>query len=200
MIEEKPYALSCDRNSQPILDQLKKLLSGRKSLLEVGAGTGQHAVFMAPHFLDMNWTLSDQEDRHPGIQIWMKDFPRSNVKGPVEYTVGQSTFPQGEFDVVFTSNTLHIMGWDLCLQFFDDLSRSLPKDALFIVYGAFNYNGQYTSESNKDFDRWLKEKHPESGIRGFEEVRDELAQRHFQLVDDIEMPANNRMLVFKKLN
>lgn len=197
MIPEKPYALSCDKNSAPILEVLKDYLPGHHALLEVGAGTGQHAVFMAPHFKELTWTLADLQDRHEGIQMWLKDFPRANVEGPVEYEVGKDPLPEGDFDVVFTANTLHIMPWSLCLQLFDDLSV-LKNDSLFIVYGAFNYEGKYTSESNENFDKWIKGKFPGGGIRDFEKIEEELRSRRFSLVKDHEMPANNRMLIFQK--
>ncbi len=197
MIPEKPYALSCDKNSEPILEVLKDYLPGHQALLELGAGTGQHAIYMAPHFKNMTWTVADMQDRHEGIQMWIKDFPRANVKGPVEYEAGKTPLPDGDFDVVFTANTLHIMSWSHGLQMFDDL-QGLKSEALFVVYGAFNYDGKYSSESNKKFDQWIKDRFPEGGIRDFEKVEEELRQRHFQLVKDHEMPANNRLLIFKK--
>ncbi len=197
MIPEKPYALSCDKNSEPILKVLKEYLPECRSLLEVGAGTGQHAIFMAPHFKDLQWTLADMEERHEGIEMWLHDFPRANVNGPVEYEVGKTDFPEGDFDAVFTANTLHIMSWPLCLRLFDDLT-SLPSGSLFLVYGAFMYGGEFTSESNADFQKWLQGKFPGSGLRDFEKVEAELKERQFLLVKDHEMPANNRMLVFKK--
>ena len=197
MIPEKPYALSCDRNSEPILGALKEIITNQKSLFEVGAGTGQHAIFMAPHFPNMFWTLADQEDRHEGINMWLKDFPRSNVRGPVEYSIGNSEI-KGDVDVVFTANVIHIISWELSLKLFDDVSQKLPADGLFLIYGAFNYDGKFTSESNEKFEAWLKEKDPQSGIRDFEKVVSELSMRSMELAEDKEMPANNRLLVFKK--
>ena len=197
MIPEKPYAISCDKNSEPILGVLKEYLPSRTSLLEIGAGTGQHAIFMAPHFQNLKWNLSDVEDRHEGIKMWLKDFPRANVRGPFEYEIGKTALPDGEYDCVFTANTLHIVSWDLCLKLFDDLV-GLPEGAQFMVYGAFNYDGKFTSESNEKFNQWLLERFPEGGIRDFEKVQEELSLRGFNLLKDHEMPANNRLLVFEK--
>lgn len=198
MIEEKPYALSCDKNSQPILDVLRNFVLDRKSLLEIGAGTGQHAIFMAPYLPNLTWTLSDVTDRIPGISLWLRDYPRSNLHGPLEYEVGKTNFPDGDYDVVFTSNTLHIMSWEKCLLFFRDLGENLKSNALFIAYGAFNYGGQFTSESNRKFEAWLKDLNPASGIRNFEDVCSALKAHGLEFVEDIERPANNRLLVFKK--
>ena len=197
MLPEKPYALSCDRNSEPILEALKGLIGDRQSLLELGAGTGQHAIFMAPHLPNLTWTLADLKDRHDGIKTWLKDFPRSNVRGPIEYSFGETPWPKGDIDCVFTANTLHIVSWELCLKLFEDLAN-LKSGSLFIVYGAFNYGGEFTSESNKKFEGWLKERDPKSGIRDFEKVRDELALKGFSMAEDRAMPANNRLLIFSK--
>lgn len=200
MLEQKPYALSCDKNSEPILAALKDLVdtSQYKSLLEVGAGTGQHAISMAPSFLDLKWTVSDKKDNHLGISLWLRDFPRSNVLGPIEYEIGKSEFPKQDFDVVFTANTIHILSWELVLKLFDDLSQSLKPKSRFIIYGAFNYNGEFTSESNKKFNEWLQNRDSKSAIRDFETVAKELAARGFHLSEDREMPANNRLLTFDK--
>lgn len=198
--EEKPHAPSCDRNQEPILEALKPLLEDRKRLLEIGSGTGQHAVFMAPKLNHLTWTLSDLKDRHRGMSLWLREEPILNIKGPIHYEAGVTDFPKllEDFDVVFTSNTLHIMSWEGCLNLFNDLEENLEKGALFLIYGAFKYKGKFTTDSNKDFEEWLKERDPKSGVRDFERVRDELKNRSFSLLKDISMPSNNQLLVFKK--
>lgn len=196
MLPQKPYAISCDRNSEPILESFKKILENRTSLIEIGAGTGQHAIFMAPSFPNLVWTLADRVENHEGISLWLNDFPRSNIRGPIEYEIGKDSFPKGEFDTFFAANVLHIISWEMCLQLFDDLSK-LPQGTLILFYGAFNYNGEFTSESNERFEKWLKDRDSKSGIRNFEDVCSELEKRDIELQEDIEMPANNRMLVFK---
>ena len=198
MLEQKPYAISCDRNSEPILEVLKSKLKGKKHLFEVGAGTAQHAIFMAPHFLETTWTVSDRQENHDGIQLWLRDFPRTNVQGPLRYEIGKDPFPGSDVDMVFTANTIHIVSWETSLKLFEDLSTHLKSGGEFLVYGAFNYNGQFTSPSNEKFNQWLLDRDSQSGIRDFELVKQALAERSFQLLDDIEMPANNRMLHFRK--
>jgi cyclopropane fatty-acyl-phospholipid synthase-like methyltransferase len=199
--EEKPHAPSCDRNQEPIFNALKSLLLDRRNLLEIGSGTGQHAVFMAPKLSHLTWTLSDLKDRHRGISLWLREKPILNIRGPVHYEAGLTDFPHSveAFDAVFTSNTLHIMPWSSCLALFDDLEKNLLPGTLFIVYGAFKYGGEFTTESNKDFEEWLKERNPKSGLKNFEDVRDELKKRSFELLDDISMPSNNQLLVFTKM-
>jgi cyclopropane fatty-acyl-phospholipid synthase-like methyltransferase len=200
--EEKPHAPSCDKNRKPLLDCLWPLLKDKINLLEVGSGTGQHAVFMAPKLPHLTWTISDVKDRHRGMSLWLREEPILNIKGPLLYEVGKvpSQFPKSlkRFDVVFTSNTLHILNWEKVKALFKDLNENLEKDTLFITYGAFKFNGKYTTESNKDFDVWLKQKDKNSGLKNFEDVTQNLLENNFSLLENINMPANNNMLVYKK--
>ena len=197
---EKPYSSSCERNYKVICDVLKKVIgNNHKNLLEVGSGTGQHAVYIAPQFPHITWTTSDLKLNHEGINLWLQEANISNIKGPLELEIGKNDFPDGNFDVVYTANTLHIMDWDKGKMFMELCGKNLNKDALVIIYGPFNYNGAYTSQSNASFDTFLKERDPLSGIRSFEEVNENLSSRGFTLLNDFEMPANNRTLCFKKI-
>ncbi len=196
---EKPFAPSCERNQNVILAQLQRIIKPHhQHLLEIGTGTGQHAVFMAPHFSPLQWHTSDLKNKHDGIQMWLDEQPSDNIHPPVEYQAGQSTFPSVDADVVFSVNTLHIMAWPNVMDLIKDLGKHLKMGAEVIFYGPFNYGGQYTSESNEEFDQWLKEQHPDSAIRNFEAVRDLMNEANIDLKQDIVMPANNRLLVFNK--
>lgn len=195
----RPVAPACERNKGPILEVLKKHITPEhRSLLEVGSGTGQHAHYLAPHFPHLQWTTSDILPNHEAIKQWINDDAIKNVAGPVEYEVGRDSFPTGQYNIVFTANTFHIMAWDLVKNLISQLGENLSQDALVIIYGPFNYQGDYTSASNKDFDQWLKQKDPLSAIRHFEDVKQAFTESSFILVNDHEMPANNRMLVFQK--
>jgi len=198
--EEKPHAPSCDRNKEALFETLKPLLSDKKNLIEIGSGTGQHALFIASKMPHLTWTLSDLEERHRGMSLWLREEPILNVKGPLIYEAGLNAFPESifPFDVAFTANTLHIMNWNSCTELFDDLGTHLKAGALFIAYGAFKYNGEFSSESNKDFEVWLKEKNKNYCQKNFEDICNELSKNSFKLIDDIQMPANNQLLVFKK--
>jgi len=153
---------------------------------------------MAPSFPEMTWTLCDRQENHQGMSWWLRDFPRTNIRGPLLYDIGKTEFPEVSADVVYTANTLHIISWELCLQFFDDLKAHLKEGARLMIYGAFNYQGQFSSESNKKFNDWLLDRDKLSGIRNFEDVQEQLNSRQFEFIEDIEMPSNNRMLVFEK--
>ena len=197
---DKPYSPSCDRNKQPILEVLQSLFpSEPKYLLEVGSGTGQHAAFLAAKLKNLIWQTSDVRSNHPGIEAWISEVKNCQLEKPLDYEVGVSEFPAGNFDIVLTINTLHIMSWDLVKEFFEDLGMHLKINADFIAYGPFNYGEEFTSVSNQSFDQWLKAQSPLRGIRDFERVVAELKTQGLELQRDFEMPANNRLLHFTKV-
>lgn len=196
---DKPFSPSCERNKVPILERLKNILLQQElKLLEVGSGTGQHAVFFSQQFPNVEWVTSDVLQNHSGIKMWLAEAKNKNIKGPLEYEIGKSVFPGQDFDVIFTANTLHIMSWGLVKQFIKELGENLRPGSLVIFYGPFNYGGNYTSHSNQEFDKWLKDRDEESGIRDFEQVFDGMVSHGFELLNDFEMPANNRILLFKR--
>jgi len=195
----KPFAPSCERNQSVILDVLKSIITDEdKHLLEIGSGTGQHAVFMAPNFPHLQWQTADLEENHAGINMWIDDAKLDNISAPIIYESGQSVFPDIDVDIVFTTNTLHIMSWQNVKVLIKQLGENLKKGAKIIIYGPFNYNRQFTSESNAKFDVWLKQQEPHRGIRNFEDIVQLMLAQSIHLKQDIEMPANNRILYFVK--
>ncbi|MBL4773424.1 MAG: DUF938 domain-containing protein [Alcanivoracaceae bacterium] len=195
----KPFAPSCERNQGVILEVLKSIINtDDKHLLEIGSGTGQHAVFMAPYFSQLRWHTSDLLENHEGIKIWVTEAKYQNISAPIEYQAGESRFPDIDVDVVLTANTLHIMSWENVKEMIKQLGNHLKKGAQIVIYGPFNYGGQYTSESNAKFDVWLKNQEAHRGIRDFESIVDLMTKAGISLQDDMKMPANNRILHFVK--
>ena len=193
----KPRAPSCDRNQGPIRDVLTRHFAQRRRILEIGSGTGQHAVFFAPALPQAVWQTSDVDENLPGIRMWLDEAALPNTLPPIVLDV-KGPWPKARYDAVFTSNTLHIMGWPEVQALFAALDGVLESDAMLAVYGPFNYGGQFTSDSNRAFDLWLKERSAVSGIRDFEAV-DALARSiGLELVEDCAMPANNRTLVWRR--
>jgi cyclopropane fatty-acyl-phospholipid synthase-like methyltransferase len=194
----KPFVESCERNRAPILEVLRVELAGRSRLLEIGSGTGQHAVSLAPEFPGLVWQTSDLVEAHAGIRAWLAEAGLANVLPPLALDVCKGDWPSERYDAVFSANTAHWMSWPEVECLFSGVGRVLEADGVFCLYGPFNYRGGYTSESNARFDRWLRERDPASGIRDLEAV-DELAGRAgMMLKKDYEMPANNRMLVWSR--
>lgn len=196
---DKPFSPACERNRIPILRVLQDLITpSDRRLLEVGSGTGQHAVYLAPHFPHLIWVTSDVRETHDGIRQWLEESAAPNIIGPGEFKVGKSPFPKGNFDVVFTANTLHIMPWSECEMLIDMLGANLRAHAKVLIYGPFNYQGTFTSPSNEEFDRSLKSQDPQMGLRNFEDIEARMMKNGFQLLKDFEMPSHNRLLAFQK--
>lgn len=195
----KPYAAACDENREPILAVLKGLLQDRQAVLEIGSGTGQHAVYFGEQFPSLTWQTSDQLDYHAGIKAWLQAAQLPNVLDPVLLDVRQATWPDLIIDAVFSANTLHIMSWEAVQACFAGVGRLLPCNGLLIIYGPFNYAGQFTSASNARFDQWLKQRDPDSGIRNFEDLNRLATNAGMELQADYAMPMNNRILVWRKV-
>lgn len=197
---EKPYSAACEKNSGPILEVLREtILTSDRRLLEIGSGTGQHAVYLAPHFPQLEWHPSDLQVNIPGMTMWFQEARIQNIQRPVRLDVSKDDFPKVKFDVVYTANTLHIMHWKDCKSFMKLLGNRLREGSRAVFYGPFKYDGEFTSPSNADFDQMLKTRDPLSGIRAFEDVNANMVKNGFELVSDTDMPANNRTLVFQRL-
>lgn len=194
----KPFAESSEQNKQPILAVLQVEFAKVTSVLEIGSGTGQHGVYFAEQFPHLHWHCSDQREYLPGIQQWLDDTSRTNLHGPYELDVMQAQWPAEDFDGVFSANTTHIMQWPMVEQMFAGIGRVLAAGGKCCIYGPFNYQGRYSSESNARFDQWLKQRDPASGIRDVDDLQQLARQTGLSLINDYEMPVNNRILVWQK--
>ncbi|MEQ1662103.1 MAG: DUF938 domain-containing protein [Thiobacillus sp.] len=198
-MNDKPYSESCDQNREPILAVLREVFADRAYVLEIGSGTGQHAVYFGSQLPHLRWQTADLPLHHQGIRVWLADAALPNVLPPIALNVSQMPWRNGRYDAVFSANTLHIMSEPDVTQFFVGVGVALEPGGVLVVYGPFNYNGQYTSESNARFDSWLKQRDPASGVRDFEAVDALASAQGLVLQQDYEMPANNRTLVWKKI-
>lgn len=193
----KPFAESCEENKQPILQVLQKEFAHARRVLEIGSGTGQHAVYFARELAHLSWQTSDVQDNHPGIMAWLNDEGTDNAHPPLPLDVTQVNWPAQEYDGVFSANTVHIMSWPEVEKMFVGIGQILLPGGRFCLYGPFNYDGQYTSNSNARFDQWLKSRDPKSGIRDVADLNKLAAKAGLKLVRDYEMPTNNRILVWQ---
>ena len=193
---DKPDAPSCARNREPILGVLRRHFADCRRVLEIGSGTGQHAIFFAAGLPHLAWQASDRADNLPGIRAWLAEAALPNTPPPLELDVA-APWPAVACDAVFSANTLHIMAWAEVEALFAALPGVLAEGGTLAVYGPFNYDG-YTSESNAAFDRWLKERAPHQGLREFGAVDALAARAGLRLVEDCAMPSNNRCLVWRR--
>lgn len=177
---------------------LREHFARRHRVLEIGSGTGQHAVHFAAAMPWLEWQCSDRAEHLPGIRMWLDEAGLPNTPPPLELDVARGPWPAPGFDAVFSANTLHIMGWPDVAALFAGMAGVLADSASVVVYGPFNDGGAYTSDSNREFDGWLKARDPRSGIRDAEAV-DALARAiGLQRVADVAMPANNRCLAWRR--
>ncbi len=198
MVADKPFSPACERNREPIANVIVPLFAGIETVLEIGSGTGQHAVYFGKLMPHLMWHTSDLAHNHRGIRQWIEEAALPNVLPPLSLDVDDAVWPVSRVDAVFTANTLHIAAWSSVQNMFAGVSRLLDIDGMFCVYGPFRYDGVHTSESNARFDASLRLHDPRSGIRDLSEVR-ELARRNaLRLERDQSMPANNRLLLFRK--
>ncbi len=194
----KPQAPACDRNRDPILEVLRQHFANRRHALEIGSGTGQHAVYFAAALPRLTWQTSDVADNLAGIRTWLEEARLPNLPPPVRLDVNGAWPQSARYDAAFSANTLHIMSWGDVQRMFEGLGAVLAEDATLAIYGPFNYRGRFTSKSNAEFDQWLKQRSSDMGIRDFEAI-DALARSiQLQLVEDRAMPANNRTLVWQR--
>lgn len=197
-MNKKYYSAACERNAEPILHILRPLLTDGACVLEIGSGTGQHAVMFGAALPNVSWQTSDLPENHGSICAWREDAGADNVLPPLPLDMRAPVWPPRQFDLVFSANTLHIMGWPEVQRLFAGVGQVLKRGGRLCVYGPFNYAGRFTSDSNAMFDASLRAMSPVQGIRDSEAVMELASANGMALETDHSMPSNNRMLVWTK--
>jgi cyclopropane fatty-acyl-phospholipid synthase-like methyltransferase len=193
-----PFSEACERNKDPIVAVLRDTFSECRQVLEIGSGTGQHAIYFAECLPHLMWRPSERLANMADLEARLRTAPRPNLCAPIVLDVSQSEWPVRQVDAVFTANTLHIMSWPNVIALFAGIDRILPAQGSFAVYGPFRYDGAYTSESNQRFDLMLKSRDPHSGLRDIESLKGLAGEHGLQLMADHDLPANNRLLVWER--
>jgi SAM-dependent methyltransferase len=192
----KPYSEACEQNKEPILTVLRETFTEPGLILEIGTGTGQHAVHFARELPHLDWQPTDQADGLPGIQLWITEADLPNLRQPLALNTCHEPWPISQAAGAFSANTTHIMDWLAVENLFRGIGRVLQPGGAFCLYGPFNYGGHYTSASNAEFDAFLKQRDSASGIRDFNDL-DRLAQENgLRFQRDYPMPVNNHILVW----
>ena len=194
----KPYSEASERNKEPILAVLREYFTEAGTILEIGSGTGQHAVYFARQLPHLHWQPSDVRANLAGIQQWLDSENLPNLYPVIELDVTCKPWTLSRADGVFSANTAHIMSWAMVEDFIAGVGGILSPGSYFCLYGPFNYKGQYTSSSNARFDASLRAHDPSMGIRDFEAINEQAAQAGLGFVADHAMPANNRVLVWRR--
>ncbi|MDH3388115.1 MAG: class I SAM-dependent methyltransferase [Gammaproteobacteria bacterium] len=191
----RPFAESAEQNKHVIYDVIEPYLNG--DVLEIGSGTGQHAVFFASQSPAISWQATDLESSLPGIEAWIEASGLDNLPPPLALDV-LGDWPDRGYDVIYSANCFHIMGAPEVAGCIAGVGGCLRAGGVFAVYGPFNYQGRYTSESNARFDQMLKKRDPASGIRDFDWLDGLARNAGLELIEDVPMPANNRILIWQK--
>jgi SAM-dependent methyltransferase len=193
-----PLSAACERNKDPILEVLRVRFADRAQVLEIGSGTGQHAVHFARALAHLTWHPTEQLAYLADLAERVKLEGGHNLRPPTLLDVTQAVWPVRSVDAMFTANTLHIMSWPEVIALYRGVGAVLAPGGVFCVYGPFRYDGRYTSDSNQEFDRMLQERDPQSGLRDILAIT-ALAEQYGLILDaDHDLPANNRLVVFTK--
>ena len=194
------FSQACENNKDPILEHLKALLTGCRSVLEIGGGTGQHALYFAHSLPYLTWHSSDVASNFDSLSRRIVHASLENLPEPIRLDVDYRPWACGRFDAVFTANSLHIMSENSVENLFVEIPNHMNAQAQLLVYGPFKYKGAFTTASNASFDEWLKERNPVSGVRDFEWINALAQKAGLRLKQDSSMPANNHLLVWDKLS
>ena len=195
-MKTKPFAESSEQNKQPILEILRTEFADAHRVLEVGSGTGQHAVFFAEQLPHLHWICSDLQENHSGIRVWLEESGLSNVEGPLLLDAREH-WPAMSVDAVFSANTVHIMSWRAVEGMMENMGRILRPGGKLCLYGPFMVDGQHSSERNARFDDWLRARDPLSGVRDVTALNELAEKAGLQFEKNHEMPVNNRILVWR---
>jgi cyclopropane fatty-acyl-phospholipid synthase-like methyltransferase len=193
-----PFSEACERNKEPILAVLREAFFDLSSVVEIGSGTGQHAVHFARHLPHLSWQPTERADKLATLAARIALDGPQNLNSPVELDVTWTSWPFVATDAVFTANTFHIMSFDTVRSFFAGAGRTLHRGGLLAVYGPMRYADRYTSDSNAAFDRDIRQRYPQGGIRDFEALHGLATAQHLEFVADHPMPANNQLLLWRR--
>jgi cyclopropane fatty-acyl-phospholipid synthase-like methyltransferase len=189
---------ACERNKGPILAVLSGALAASHSVLEIGSGTGQHAVHFARHLPHLAWQPTELGEQLAPLAERIRLEGSPNLRAPLELDVRAQPWRVAPADAVFSANTLHIMAWEAVEDFFRGVGTVLSAPGVLCLYGPFRYRGGYTSPSNAEFDRLLRHRDAASGLRDFEALERLARAQGLELAADHAMPANNQTLVWRR--
>jgi len=193
---DKPNAPASGRNRDAILEVIKREFANCRSVLEIGSGTGQHAVYFADAMPWLQWQTSDLAENHPGIESWIADSGLENVRPPISLDVEHADGLDETYDGIFSANTAHIMSTHGVRCMFDVVGRVLSPGGVFCLYGPFNQDGKFSSVSNERFDQSLRSRDAAMGIRDLVELDNFAAGMTMRRLRRYAMPANNMLVVW----
>ena len=201
-MDARQYAPATQRNREPISEILSRVLVQKSNILEIASGTGEHAVYFASRLKSCRWIPSDTNPiSWESIVAWKQAEAVANLERPLPIDVTQANWQQQvaelNIDAIVNINMIHIAPWQACLGLMRGAGL-LPPGGVLYLYGPYKRNGEHTAPSNADFDRSLRARNPEWGVRDLEAVVEAAAAQNLKLQQVIEMPANNLSVIFSR--
>ena len=193
------FSQAADKNKGPILNTLSEWLASHQVVLEIGSGSGQHAVHFTTNLKDIVWQPTEHPKAMPILVRNIFNHGNSNILKPKSLDLALEDWPTEPADCIYSANVVHIVSETLVEKLIHGASKTLSDGGLLALYGPFKYRGKFTTDSNEEFDRWLKIRNRNSGVRDFEWLQDLALDFNFQLVENRSMPANNQFLAYKRL-
>lgn len=207
MTDDRQFAPATQRNREPILEVLQRILPSTGTILEIASGTGEHAVFFAPRLSGRKWLPTDINYLSlASISAWLKHSPSDNIYPPILldvcaniWSIEQEKQYLDEITAIVSINMIHIAPWSACLGLMAGAGRILPPNGILYLYGPFKQNGQHTAPSNATFDESLKSQNAEWGVRDLDDVITAAKTQNLYWRETVSMPANNLSVVFQKV-
>lgn len=197
MRDDRLHAPAAERNREPILRVLTRVLPATGTLLEVASGTGQHAACFAAALPDLTWQPSEIDGTmSASIVAWTQDLP--NVRPPIRLDVCAASWPVGPLDAIYSANMIHITPWEACLGLLAGAGRHLRPGGVLVLYGPYRLGGAHTAPSNAAFDADLRARDPRWGVRDFEAVDAAARAQDLTFAERVEMPANNQIVIWRR--
>jgi SAM-dependent methyltransferase len=198
-MDARETAPSAERNKQPILEVLARVLPPRGLVLEIGSGTGQHVAHFAQALPALTFQPSEMDlERHASIEAWVAAGQLSNVKPPLAIDLRKHPWPVTAADAIVCINVIHISPWEATLALMAGAGRILPAGGVLVTYGPYRRDGAHTSPSNAAFDASLRARNPLWGVRDLDEVAQVAGHEGLALEEVVAMPANNFTVVWRK--
>jgi SAM-dependent methyltransferase len=199
MSDPREHWPAAERNRDPILDVLRRVLPAQGTVLEIASGSGQHAAYFSAALPNLQWQPTEANHAlHASIAAWCAEL--SNVLPVIALDVLADPWPLplARYDAVFNANMIHIAPFEVCHALLRGVAAHLVPGGRFVLYGPFKIGGQHTAESNAAFDRKLRSENPSWGVRDLEQVSALAAERGLRFVERVQMPANNQLLIFER--
>jgi SAM-dependent methyltransferase len=191
------FSEAAERNKNHILLVLQEWLPTHARVLEIGSGSGQHALHIAAEMKSITWQPTERSEGMPNLTKNLSDYGSPNILKPLMLDLSSKRWPNVDTNCVYSANVMHIVKENLGENLIRGVGDNLAEGGLLILYGPYKYGGDFTTQSNAEFDAWLKARDPNSGIRDFEWVAGLADQQGLLFKSDLPMPANNRLLIFQ---